>query len=102
MSVCNPIHSSLVIIVFHQAANRSSYSAGSKWPICQARQLQLNRAEGRGHTAMPIWGQTGKEHAAGSPQGRPNSPGFDSHVEASTSCTGALLNPARKGLESPF
>lgn len=92
MSVCNPIHSSLVIIVFHQAAKRSSYSAGSKWPICHARQLQLNRAEGRGHTAMPIWGQTGKEHAAG----------FDSHVEASTSCTGALLNPARKGLESPF
>lgn len=64
MPMCNPIHSSLVIIAFHQAANHSSYSAGSKWPICQARQLQLNRAEGREYTAMPIWGRTGKEHAA--------------------------------------
>lgn len=102
MPVCNLNHSSLVIIAFHQAANHSSYSAGSKWPICQARQLQLNRAEGRGHTAMPIWGQTGKEHAAGSPQARLNSPGFDSHLASSTSCTGALLNPARKELQSPF
>lgn len=31
-----------------QAASHSSPSTGSKWPICQAGQLQLNRAGARG------------------------------------------------------
>lgn len=58
MPACNPIHSSLLSIAF-----QSSSSAASKWLICQAGQLQLNRAGGREHTAMSMWGQTGNEHA---------------------------------------
>lgn len=96
MPVCSPIHSSLLIIDFH-----SSSSAGSKRPICQAGQLQLNRAESRGHTAMPIWGQIGKEHIAGSPQARPKALAFASHVASSTGALSTLMKWVCKSPLSP-
>lgn len=94
------IHSSLLIIAFHQAASHSSSSAGRKWTICQAGQLQLNRAWGRGHTATLIWGHRGKEHAAGSYR-----PGPKSQALQTTWCLQQAAQepccPRERGLKVP-
>lgn len=83
-------------------AGHSSSSAGSKRPICQAGQLQLNMAGDEGHTATPIWGQRGKEHAAGSPRARTRAPDFASHMASSTGCVGALSSIVNQAQRSPL
>lgn len=63
MPACNPIHSPLLIIAFH-----SNSSSGSKWPIYQAGQLQLNRAGGRHAHLGPNWERTCCWQPTGQPQ----------------------------------
>lgn len=61
MLVCNPIPLFSANYSLSLGTQPLSSSTGSKWPICQAGQLQLKLAGGEGHTAMPIWGQRRKK-----------------------------------------
>lgn len=56
----------LLIIALPQAASHPIPSTGSKRPICQMRQLQLNRHKGRGTSHAHLGTRWEKEYTAGS------------------------------------
>lgn len=91
MPVCDHIHSSLLIIALPQAAGHSSSSAGSKWPICQAGQLQLNRPGQGAHSHAQV-GPEKERTCGGQPTGQARS------LQQAAQEPGC---PAGKGLKAP-